>query len=197
MSKFLLNLLVQIFKALIYSKIKFYSEIIFFSDSGPTGPAPAASPAGRRERTRPTRPEQPWRTCQKAPLLRVCAVRQRCFLSRRCQLGPTRQIHLLPRAGRPEARLSPRLPTSIIVTPIKAPYSPALIPPLESPLTPPPAINGVGHKSPAVTHRHFHPEHPRPPIKGEHPPPSFTAPLPASFPLSPHLSSTLTEHRRR
>jgi hypothetical protein len=29
MSKFLLNLLVQIFKALVYSKIKFYSEIIF------------------------------------------------------------------------------------------------------------------------------------------------------------------------
>jgi hypothetical protein len=38
-------------------------------------------PAGYRARARPTRPEQPWRICQKAPLLRVCTVQQRCFLS--------------------------------------------------------------------------------------------------------------------
>jgi hypothetical protein len=43
-----------------------------------TGPL---HPAGRRARAWPTRPEQPWRICQKAPLLRVCAVRQRRFLS--------------------------------------------------------------------------------------------------------------------
>jgi hypothetical protein len=108
-------------------------------------------------------------------------------LSRRCQVGPTRQIHPLPHVGRPKSRLHraspqlivPHLPTSIIETPIKAPYSPSMIPPLESPLTPP-AINGVGHKSPAVTHRHFHPEQPRAPIKGEHHPR-----------VSPHLSPLL------
>jgi hypothetical protein len=103
--------------------------------------------------------------------------------------GPHHQIHPLPRAGRPEASLhrappqliTPRLPASIIETPIKAPYSPALIPPLASPLTPPPpAINGIGRKSPAVTHRHIHPEQPRPPIKGEHHPR-----------VSPHLSPLL------
>jgi hypothetical protein len=38
--------------------------------------APATSPAGRRACARPTRPEQPWRICQKTPLLRVCAVRR-------------------------------------------------------------------------------------------------------------------------
>jgi hypothetical protein len=77
-------------------------------------------------------------------------------LSRRCQVGPNHQIHLLPRADRPESRLhraSPQLiasclPTSIIETLIKAPYSPALIPPLESPLTPP-----RPSKASAVNHR--------------------------------------------
>jgi hypothetical protein len=36
-----------------------------------------------------------------------------------------------------------------------------------------------------------------PPYKRRAPPSSFTAPLPASFPLSPQLSSALTEHRCR
>jgi hypothetical protein len=101
------------------------------------------------------------------------------------QLGPTCQIHPLPRAGRPRSEIphaspqliAPRLPASIIVTPIKAPYSPALIPPIESPLTPSPAIIGVGHKFPAVTHRHFLPGAPPAPIKGEQHPQ-----------VTPHLS---------
>jgi hypothetical protein len=37
MSKFILNLLVQIFKALVYSKIKFYSEKNFPVTFGPSG----------------------------------------------------------------------------------------------------------------------------------------------------------------
>jgi hypothetical protein len=52
------------------------------------------------------------------------------------QLGPTCQIHPLPCAGRPQSKIpraspqliAPRLPASIIATPIKAPYSPALNP---------------------------------------------------------------------
>jgi hypothetical protein len=78
---------------------------------------------------------------------------------------------------------------------IKAPYPPALISPLESRLTPSPAINGVGRNSPAVTHRHFFPGAPPTPYKRQAPPPSFTTPLPASFPLYPRLSSPPTEHR--
>jgi hypothetical protein len=92
--------------------------------------------------------------------------------------GPACQLRRLPRVGRPKARLpraSPqlialRLPASIIAMPIKAPYSPALIPPLEASLTPSLAINGVGRKSPAVTHRHFLPGANPAPIKGEHHP---------------------------
>jgi hypothetical protein len=42
MSKFLLNLLVQISKALIYSKIQFSFEKEYSSDFGPSGPAPPA-----------------------------------------------------------------------------------------------------------------------------------------------------------
>jgi hypothetical protein len=95
-------------------------------------------------------------------------------------LAPTDLNYASPRAS-PQL-IASRLLASIIAMPIKAPYSPALIPPLESSLTPPPppAINGVGLKSPAVTHWHFHPEHPRPPIKGEHP-----------HRVSPHLSPLL------
>jgi hypothetical protein len=39
MSKFLLNLLLQIFKALVNSKIQFLFEKIFSSEFGPLGPA--------------------------------------------------------------------------------------------------------------------------------------------------------------
>jgi hypothetical protein len=38
MSKFLINILVQIFKALVYSKIKFYSEKNFSITFGPAMP---------------------------------------------------------------------------------------------------------------------------------------------------------------
>jgi hypothetical protein len=184
MSKFLQNLLVQISKDFVYSKIQILFGNHFSSDSGPSGPAPsspAASPAGHRARarpTQPTRPEQPWRICQKVPLLRVCAVRQRRFLSHRCQLGPTRQILLVPHASRPEACLhrappqliTPRLPASVIETPIKAPYSPALIPPLESPLTPPrpSMVSAVNHRPLPIGIST--PSSLRPPIKGEHHP---------------------------
>jgi hypothetical protein len=99
-------------------------------------------------------------------------------LSCHCQVGPARQFNPPPHAGRPQSHrhlasphpITPRRPASSIETPIKAPYSPALIPPLESPLTPSPAINDLGCKSSTVTHRHLHPEQPRPPIKGEHHP---------------------------
>jgi hypothetical protein len=149
MSKFLLNLLVQISKAFVYSKI----QILFENNSSqilvhPAQPRPCrpVRPTGYRARARPTQLEQPWRICQKAPLLRVCAVRQWCFPSlTSLPSGARPSVPPLPRAGRPKFRLhrasphliAPRLPASIIEMPIKAPYSPALIAPLESPLTPP------------------------------------------------------------
>jgi hypothetical protein len=213
MSEFLLNLLVQISKAFVYSKIQILFRNNFSSDFGPTGPAPSSPsplhPAGRRARARPTwptRPEQPWRICQKTPLLLVCAVRQWRFLSlsRRCQVGPTRQIHPLPRAGRPKSRLhrtspqliTPRLPASIIEMPIKAPYSPTLIPPLEFPLTTPrPSMASAVNRRLLLTG--ISTRAAPAPYKRRAPPTSFTAPLPAPFLLSPRLSSALSEHRRR
>jgi hypothetical protein len=131
-------------KPLYIRKFKFYSEIFF-----PPIPAqPRVAPA----RFAPQAAVRPLGLSS----LGVFAKRRLFFefaqsvngvssLSRRCQVGPTRQIHPLPRAGRPESRLhraspqliAPHLPASIIETPIKAPYSPALIPHLESPLTPP------------------------------------------------------------
>jgi hypothetical protein len=102
-----------------------------------------------------------------------------------CHVGPAHQFHPLPHAGRPKSRLhrasphpiAPRLLASIIETPIKAPYSPTLIPSLESPLTPPPPSSMAS----AITHRHFHPEQPRPPRKGEHHPRVSPHPSPPLF----------------
>jgi hypothetical protein len=73
MSKFLLNLLVQISKALVYSKIKFYSEKNFSVTFGPSGlsaqPRPifflfnrpffSPLPTGPRPLGRPSPPSQP------------------------------------------------------------------------------------------------------------------------------------------
>jgi hypothetical protein len=48
-----------------------------------------------------------------------------------------------------------------------------------------------------VTHPYFLHGAPPAPYKRRAPPPSFTTPIPASFSLSPRLSSPLTEHRCR
>jgi hypothetical protein len=110
-------------------------------------------------------------------------------LSCHCQVGPACQFHPLPCTGRPQSHrhlaslhpITPHRSASSIETPIKAPYSLALIPPLESPLAPSPTINGLNCKSSAVTHRHLHPEQPRPPIKGEHHPRVSPHPSPPLF----------------
>jgi hypothetical protein len=153
---------VQISKAFVYSKIQILFGNNFSSDFGPAPSSPGPlRPTGRRARAWPTRPEQPWRICQKVPLLQVCAVRQRRFLSlTSLPRSPTRQIHLLPRTGRPKSCLhraspqliTPRLPASIIETSIKAPYSPTLIPTLESQLTPPqPSMASTVNRRPVLT----------------------------------------------
>jgi hypothetical protein len=78
-SKFLPNLLVQIFKALVYSKIQFFIQKRIFLRFRPIRPSPAR--AGRRIPAQPIRPKQPWRICRKVYFLRLCAFRQRCLLS--------------------------------------------------------------------------------------------------------------------
>jgi hypothetical protein len=195
MSKFLLNLLLQISKGLVNSKIHFLFEKNFSSEFGPPGPA---SPVLAR-----STPQAAARACSAHPGLRGLDVFAKsrlffefaqpgddAFFPCHRHVGPACQLRRLPRVGQPEAHLpraspqliTPRLPASIIMTPIKAPYSPALIPPLESPLTPSPVVNGVSRKSPAITHRHFLPDASPTPIKGEHHPRVAPHLSPASFP---------------
>jgi hypothetical protein len=123
MSKFLLNLLLKISKALVNSKIQFLFEKNFSSAFGPIGPAasqptrplspasptgPPFSPAGRACVLGPSRPARHWRICQKPSLLRVCAARRRRLLP----LSPSNGPHMLassspPRRSTP-VRISPR-----------------------------------------------------------------------------------------
>jgi hypothetical protein len=136
----------------------------------------------------PSRPTRPWCNYQKSSLLRVCAARRRRLLP----LSPPTGPHLSdspPSLRRPTpVRNSPCLAAIDRPTPPglhhcdanQSPLLPALIPPLESPLTPFPAINGVGRKFPAITHRHLLPGAPPAPIKGEHHPR-----------VTPHLSRFL------
>jgi hypothetical protein len=152
MSKFLLNLLLQISKAFVYSKIQILFGNNFSSDSGPSGPAPSSPGHFARRPSCARSVHSAHSACAALAYLpkdgSSSSLRSPSAafpLSHRCQVGPTHQIHPLPRAGRLEASLhraspqliTPRLPASIIETLIKAPYSPTLIPPLESPLTPP------------------------------------------------------------
>jgi hypothetical protein len=94
----------------IFKKSKIYSEIILLRFQ-PIWPSLARAgplrPTGHHARARPTRPEQPWLICQKVPLLRVCAVWQRRFLS----------LMLLPSGP----RLSVPPPSSHRPTPIPSP----------------------------------------------------------------------------
>jgi hypothetical protein len=183
MLKFLLNLLLQISKALVNSKIYFLFEKIFFLRIRPTrlnlARAGPLRTAGRCARALgPSRPARPWRICEKTPLLRVCEARRRGLLP----LSPPRGPHLSASSSPPrrptQSTPPPRLvaidrPTPPSLHHCDANQSPlllALIPHLEAPLTPSPPINGVGRKSPAVTHRHFLPGAPPAPIKGEHHP---------------------------
>jgi hypothetical protein len=152
MSKFFLNLLVQISKAFVYSKIQILFRNNFSSDSGPSGPAPS-SPGRFTRRSSCARSVHSAHSARAALAYLPKGASSSSLrspsmtfpLSHRCQVGPSHQIHHLPRVGQPQASLhraspqliAPRLPASIIETPIKAHYSPALILPLESPLTPP------------------------------------------------------------
>jgi hypothetical protein len=195
MSKFLPNHLLQISKALVNSKIHFLFEKNFSSEFSPPGLASpmlarSALQAAARARSAHLGLRDLGVFAKSRLFFEFAQPGDDAFFLCHRHAGPACQLRRLPRVSRPEARLphaspqliAPRLPASMIATPIKAPYSPALIPPLEAPLTPSPAINGVGRKSPAVTHRHFLPGAPPAPIKGEHHPRVAPHLSPASFP---------------
>jgi hypothetical protein len=132
MSKFLLNLVLQIFKAFVYSKIQFLFEKNFFLRIQPTRPSLArAGPlrtAGRR-------------ACSAHPGLRGLGVIAKnrlyfefaqpgddAFSLCHRQAGPTCQIHPLPRVSRPRSEIpraaapsrrcpAPRMPPSFYSLP--------------------------------------------------------------------------------
>jgi hypothetical protein len=112
MPKFLLNLLVQIFKALVYSKIQFLFENEFFLIFLPIRPSPARAgplrPTGCRIPARPTRPKPRWRICRKAYSLRLCSLRQRGLLSLTSQPYGARLSAPSPSPRRPTIAASPR-----------------------------------------------------------------------------------------
>jgi hypothetical protein len=120
MSKFLLNLLLQISKALVNSKIQFLIQKFIFPDfqpgrlRGPLGLWPS-QPTGR---TAPRRPKAPSRPVQPACRSRLHGKYDFLFRSRlpepaasslcRHHAGPACQLHRLHRAGRPRSGFSPR-----------------------------------------------------------------------------------------
>jgi hypothetical protein len=197
MSKFLLNLLLQISKALVNSKIQFLIQKFLFPyfrpgrPCGPRGlwPSQPAAPAGRNRPGRPTQPARRSRLHGKYIFP---------FGSRLSSWPPLRRLSVnrasavssIPHLQSPElarATTTTRPPSTaqLHASGATGPLPPHLqFPSLNSSLKPSPIFNGVKAINAGI----------KPP---GHPSPGFTAPLPASFPLSPHLSNPLTEHRRR
>jgi hypothetical protein len=102
MSKFLLNLLVQIFKALVYSKIQFLFEKEFSSDFGPSGPAPLAlSCYAPQAAGSPLGPSCIGVFAERRIPFDFAHSGRDISLSRHCHVGPACQLHPLPHAGRP------------------------------------------------------------------------------------------------
>jgi hypothetical protein len=120
MSKFLLNLLLQISKALVNSKIQFLIQKFFFLDFGPADLAahPAFQPSQPTGRAIPRRPKAPGLPIQPARRSHLHGKYVFLFRSRLPEptasslchrhTGPTCQLHRLPRAGRPRSEFSPR-----------------------------------------------------------------------------------------
>jgi hypothetical protein len=120
MSKFLLNLLLQISKALVNLKIQFLIRKFIFPDfrhGRPRGPL-GLWPSQLTGRTAPRKPKAPGRPVQPArrPRLHgkyVFLFRSRFpggYASSLCHrhVGPACRLHRLHRAGRPRSGFSPR-----------------------------------------------------------------------------------------
>jgi hypothetical protein len=112
MSKFLLNLLVQISKALIYSKIQFLFEKDFSSDFSPSVLAPPAlarfTPQAAGSPLSPFGPSSFGVFAERHISFNFAHSGRDAFsLSFHCHVAPGCQLHPLPHAGRPVAA-SPR-----------------------------------------------------------------------------------------
>jgi hypothetical protein len=142
MSKFLLNLLVQISKALVYSKIQFLFRKEFSSDFVPSGPAlPVLARFARQAAVS---------TLSTFGLNILGVFAKRCIsfdfahsgndafsLSHHCHVGPARQLHPLPHAGGSQSRRRLR-PPCVTRPPASRCQSKSLLPRLDSPFLIPP-----------------------------------------------------------
>jgi hypothetical protein len=109
MSKFLLNLLVQISKALVDSKIQFLFKKEFSSDFGPSGPAPPVlarfAPQAAGSTLSPFSPGSLGIFAKRCISFDFAHSGNDAFsLSRHCHVGPARQHHPLPHAGQSHSR---------------------------------------------------------------------------------------------
>jgi hypothetical protein len=192
MSKFLLNLLLQISKALVNSKIP-ASPPAVPSPQAETVPAGPSTPHVGRVfvrntfsflvRALPSWPPLPRLSVKRAPLVS-------CVFP----TTPTDPGHFLPL---PPA--TPCRPTSDLEMPSEV-FTPRLdSPPKSHSLTShqaSPSSMALKPLMPALTAPATPPRRSPGPYKRRAPSPSFTAPLPALFSLSPRLSSPLIEHCR-
>jgi hypothetical protein len=102
MSKFLLNLLVQISKALVYSKIQFLFENESSSDFSPSLPTLARfAPQAAESPLSPFGPNSLGVFAERCISFDFAHSDKDAFsLSRHCHVGPACQLHPLPHAGR-------------------------------------------------------------------------------------------------
>jgi hypothetical protein len=105
MSKFLLNLIVQISKALVYSKIQFLFEKELSYDFGPSGPAPPEparfAPPAIGSTLSPFVPSSLGVFAKRCISFNFAHSGNDAFtLSRHCHVGPARWLDPLPHADR-------------------------------------------------------------------------------------------------
>jgi hypothetical protein len=113
MTKFLLNLLLQISKAYVYSKIQFLFEKNFSSEFGPASPVLARSAPHAAARTHSAHPGlRGLGVIAKSRLyFEFTQPGDDAFSLCHRQAGPTYQIHPLPRASDAPELLQPSLIT--------------------------------------------------------------------------------------
>jgi hypothetical protein len=200
MLKFFLNLLVQISKAMVYSKIKFYSEKFFPVTSGPSSlsaqpwpilffsfqPAAPPLPTGPRPHGRPSWPIRRWHPTELPPPPQEDASSRAAFaLSSRPANRWTPPVipHLWPARARPRRHHLPPLPappspTSDATRAFTTPAINVAITPPATPLRCSPGPFKMAMRPPTLTAPHpLSPElfrallHPRDELK----PPPFVA----------------------
>jgi hypothetical protein len=110
MSKFLLNLLLQISKAFVYSKIQFLFEKNFFLEFGPPGPFSSVLARSAPQAATRTRSAHPGLhglgvIAKNRLYFEFAQPGDDAFSLCHRQAGLTYQIHPLPHAGRPQSEI--------------------------------------------------------------------------------------------